>query len=183
MIWGLQSNEESPYLCAPKRCFAMKKWFFSCFFLLMFVFSAAAQSSDPFEEMERAFQKMIDQMRAGMAFGPGQDTTIYFKWDTLRNDGNGSFFFRLNPQTLGMRPGAEFDFYEEMDSLSRQLDRAMFGQKHPLPADDGANPNTEDGLLPEERLRLEDEKTPKATVPKKGPTVDPKTSKIKTTRI
>jgi hypothetical protein len=57
------------------------------------------------------------------------------------------------------------------------------GKKHPLPADDGANPNTEDGLLPEERLRLEDEKTPKATVPKKGPTVDPKTSKIKTTRI
>lgn len=161
----------------------MKKWFFSCFFLLIFVFSAAAQSSDPFEEMERAFQKIMDQMRAGMAFGPGQDTTVYFKWDTLQHNGNGSFFFRFNPQTLGMRPGAEFDFFTEMDSFSRELDRAMFGQRQLMPADDGAQPNMDDGLLPEERLRLEDEKTPKAMVPKKTPPVDPKTSKIKTTRI
>lgn len=161
----------------------MKKWFFSCFFLLTFVFSATAQSSDPFEEMERAFQKMMDQMRTGMSFGPGQDTTIYFRWDSLQHNGNGGFFFRFNPQALGVRPGAEFDFYEEMDSLSRQLDRAMFGQRHQLPADDGANPKTEDGLLPEERLRLEDEKTPKANAPKKGERADPKTSKLKTTRI
>jgi hypothetical protein len=171
-------------LSLKNRSFAMKKWCFFCFFWGMFAFSCSAQSDDPFKEMEQAFQKMMDQMRAGMALGPGRDTTIYFKWDTVQHqNGNGSFFFRFNPHTLGIPPGTEFDFYEEMDSLTRQLDRAMFGRSQPMPADDGGNSKNEDGLLPEERLRLEEQQKLKTPAPKSVPKPVDKSSKIKTTRI
>lgn len=166
----------------------MKKWILPVIFIFFNLMAAHAQtkpSNDPFEIMQKEIERMMSQMRSGMAFdfGLGMDTMFYFKLDTTFG-GDNRFLFRMNPPGA---PGSDFDFFEKMDSLSRTWERSLFGSKEAFPADDG-NTVPDDGLLPEERLRLEEEKESRIKSkspmdPSKPVPADVKKSKIKTSRI
>ncbi|MEY3248457.1 MAG: hypothetical protein RL742_500 [Bacteroidota bacterium] len=136
------------------------------FVLLLFVRAAGAQSpedrlrqfQDLFQEMERRFQTMP---KSGLPFGFEADTSFQFRFDTAftfpDGGGNLNLFFS---QPFGNMPNLEF--FEGDDFFK------LFFQPNPtpdFPADDGAAPRD---LLPEERLRLEEEKgvQPKTTKPK-----------------
>lgn len=108
----------------------------------------------------------------------------YFKFDTSFSDGSIMQFFRLSPfgnDSTGMRNPMMFDFEQ---FFGEGMDRGRQGRRG-IPKDDGLS---EGDLLPEERLRQEeeaqgmDQKNPESAPKQEDKTV-PKKPKIKTTRI
>lgn len=145
------------------------------------------QSKDPFAELQRQMEKMMQDLRAGYSiqFPTEADTTLFFKWDTTLNNGNGDLFLRFGSPS-GKGSDDPFGFNEmikEFKDFAQGLngEHVTPGGDQP-PADDGANP---DEVLPEERLRDAE----KGVTPKQGETApklekaEPKKPKIKTTRI
>jgi hypothetical protein len=136
------------------------------FVLLLSARAAGAQSP---EDMVRQFQDLFQEMerrlhampKSGMPFGLEADTSFQFRFDTSFTfpDGGGglNFFFS---QPFGKMPNIEF--FEGDDFFNRFFQP---NQTPDFPADDGAAPRD---LLPEERLRLEEEQgaQPKPTKPK-----------------
>ncbi len=156
--------------------------FSSILFGLLLSVNCAAQTQDPaFERLDQMMQRMQEQMRRSMqfdsSFGRGQmqispdsNSFFYFHVDTSFN-GTGSEFFDFSP--FGS-PDMQ-DFFG-MDPLFKQF----FGPQHgpgEFPSDDGQSLE-EDGLLPEERLRLQEEKEKNGE--KTAPAAKPK---VKTIRI
>ncbi|MEI6411907.1 MAG: hypothetical protein WCR52_21120 [Bacteroidota bacterium] len=169
----------------------MKKTMFSLLFSCLALFSAQAQQNrdyDPFSEMQKEIQKFIDQLHSGYSLdmSPGKDTTFYFKWDTtLQGNGNGQFFFRFNPPNMGFQDDSLgfHDMFKDMDAWSKRMNEQYFNHGHNQgPADDGAAPDTGDGLLPEERLRKQDELKEKGGE-KEDVKPAPAKPKVKTIRI
>jgi len=171
--------------------------------LLITLFSASlafAQQPDPFGD---ALRRMDSQMRRGLppadsssansfffSFPNQGDTSFFFQFDTTFSNGSGSFFFHFSPM-----PGEGSQNFSPMadpfglEQMMQQFFNMGMGFDNPFmnplqaapPADDG-NRQSEDGLLPEERLRQD---APPATTPGNGakPKAKPKSEAIKTTRI
>jgi hypothetical protein len=145
-------------------------------------------------EMFREFRDSPFREFFNMPDGPGRDSTRSYQLDTTYSDGSRMYFRRFfGPMTEGDSTHNSDDFFrgfgrmfEELDHLNgdapgiRRFDRNM-------PKDDGQL-EPEDGLLPEERLRLEEENkkpgdpgAPKQDKPAARP--EKKKSKIKSERI
>ncbi|MFN8301562.1 MAG: hypothetical protein U0U46_03650 [Saprospiraceae bacterium] len=169
--------------------------------LLIALFSASlafAQQPDPFGD---ALRRMDSQMRRGLppadsssgntfyfSFPQQTDSTYFFRFDTTFSNGSGSFFFQFSPM-----PGQGSEQFSPMtdpfglQQMMQQFFNFGMGFDDPFmlqgmpPADDG-NRQSEDGLLPEERLR---QSAPPPATPGKGAQPKPKSKseEIKTTRI
>ncbi len=169
----------------------MKKNCILLSFMILIANSLQGQTKtmDPFREMEEQMQQLIQQFQQGMSFSlPNTtDTTLFFKWDTSYQGGNGNgFLFRMNPPS-GQQLNDAFGWDElmkELKEFSDQIQLGYFPENEPLmPSDDGAMRNKEGESipLPEEQLR-EAEKNQEMT-PKSAPPAKPKKPAVKTTRI
>ncbi|MBK7936437.1 MAG: hypothetical protein IPJ82_04850 [Lewinellaceae bacterium] len=168
------------------------------FFSFAFCQNSSAQNQTPsLEELQQRMlelqRQMMQQFQNSPFNDPGfampqWDTTFYFHFDTTFEGGNMSHFFQFSPfggdSTLrGNFRGFEHFFEPFFDSEN------LFGEpdstQDPFPADDGNQPKTEDDLLPEERLRREQngEKPVKKTAPRAQPAEPKPDPKIKTIRI
>ena len=127
-----------------------------------------AQNSDPmFDQMQQMIQRLQEQMRRGMPvdtsfqgghlqYSPDSSSYFYYHIDTSFNGIGGSQFFQFGDPGPGGMP--------DMNSLMQQFFNMPFGQQFDqpgqgdFPADDGGQQGSnEDELLPEERLRLQEE--------------------------
>lgn len=166
--------------------------------------SAAAQNKQQqpfFEDFERQMlemqQRLMDQFRnspfndRGFA-NPQRDTTFQFRFDTTFEGGSMSQFFRISPFGLDTLSRGDFS---DFDRIFEQFEQFFNfdGQQTPpdydirdFPEDDGANPAEDDDMLPEERLRQQEEQ-PRTQPDRKGqpakPTAPKPDPKIKTIRI
>ncbi|GAB4494421.1 MAG: hypothetical protein OHK0019_20660 [Saprospiraceae bacterium] len=164
-------------------------------FLLIFSHRAAAQTPAPsFEDMRRQMlemqRKMFEQLQNFSFDTPNftKDTTFFFHFDTTFDGGSISHFFHFSPfKNDSIRQQKDFfDFDSWLDqffNLDGQFEQPDYGIRD-FPKDDGGQPQNEDNLLPEERLRKQEEaeksgkkqSKPKASEPKPDP-------KAKTIRI
>ena len=152
---------------------------------------AGAQTGDPmFDRMEQMMRRMQEQMRQGMSF----DTTIDGGHMQFSPDSNSYFYYRIDTSFNGM--GDNFFDFSPLGSpdqdgfmdFGQLFDQFFNGvppqdlQRNPdgFPSDDGQAPEGND-LLPEERLRLQEENG-KADGKLAKP-VKPEKSKVKTIRI
>ena len=152
------------------------------------------QPHDPMNDrFEELFRRMEEQMRHGMPVdtsfqggqwhvSPDSSSFFYFHVDTSLNGIGGSDFFRFSPFGAPNQDG-----FFDMDSLFEQFFNRM-DRKNPrhgyrdAPADDGNAEQPEDELLPEERLRLQEEQKQPGTDPAPQP-AKPEKPKVKTIRI
>ncbi len=168
----------------------MKKFGMFWAFSLLLATANHAQTSDPFAEIERQMEKMMQELRSGysLRFPPGStDTTFFFKIDTTIDGRDGGFFFDFTPpdgQAMEDAFGFE-DLMKEFREFSDQFGSGRYDERHrkKSPADDGElrKGDENDELLPEERLRREEQgMQPKSGAPAKPNVQKPK---IKTSRI
>lgn len=169
------------------------------FFSIVFCEKTTAQTQPrSFEELHNRMlemqRRMMEQFRNSPFNDPNfavpqWDTTFQFRFDTTFEGGNWSQqFFHFSP--FGSDSTARggffgFDrFFDQFFNPGRELERPDYGiGEQEFPKDDG-NAQPDDGLLPEERLRKQEEESkaakkqpaPKAAEPKPDP-------KIKTIRI
>lgn len=177
--------------------------------LLVTVFAAlvtlntALAQQDPFAEMQRRMlemqRRMMQQLRSD-PWGNGslrQDSSFFFQFDTSFSTEGGTGrmqFFRSSPfgwsrDSLGAAQNlGDFWGFDQMleDFFNLGSPRSGFDMgDDQFPSDDGNLNQTEDDLLPEERLRQQEErakqKPPKTPPP--APKEKPKKSKIETIRI
>lgn len=174
------------------------------FFILLAAFlhlGVATAQQDPFEEMRQRMMEMqhrmmqqLQQMQPG-APGFQQDTSFFFRFDTAFSGdwGRGNFqFFRSAPfgsdSLSGRVPMGDFwgfdSFFDDFFNfaLPPGQPRAYPGPWG-SPADDGTL-QPDDGLLPEERLRQQEQK--KSKMERADPPADKikdKKPKVQTIRI
>ena len=168
-------------------------------FALVCVRPASAQSNAPsFEDIERQMmemqRRMMEQLRNGSFDQPNfampqGDTVFQFRFDTTFDGGNMSQFFRFSP--FGSDSSLQNGFFDlgrmfdQFFNLDGQLGEPDYGIGD-FPKDDGDKPQNEDDLLPEERLRQQEEsgdKTPAKPAPK-SKSAEPKPDpRVKTIRI
>lgn len=177
--------------------------------LLITVFAALALNTalaqqDPFAEMQRRMldmqRRMMQQLQGG-SWGNGslqQDTSFFFRFDTSFSTEGGSGrmqFFRSSPfgwsrdsssTTQGMGDFWGFDqMFEDFFNLGSPRGGFDMGD-YRFPSDDGNLNHQGDNLLPEERLRQQEERA-KQKPPKKPAPAEPKGKdkkpKIETIRI
>ncbi len=175
----------------------------SAFLLLIFVsvctHTASAQRNDPtFEELHRQMMEMQRQMMEELRQSPFNnlgfatpkgDSTFFFRFDTTFDGGSISQFFHFSPlHSDSTMRGNFFGFDDMFDQFFHQQrppsDQPDYGIGD-FPKDDGAENKSEDDLLPEERLRQQEngkeQPAPKQARPKSAePRPDPK---VKTIRI
>ena len=166
---------------------------FSAFlFVLAICAPAKAQNTPPsFQDMERQMlemQKQLMEQLRNSPFGdpgfalPQWDTTFQFRFDTTFEGGNLSQFFHFSPfGSDSTRQDDFFDFgrmFDQFFNLDGQFGQPDYGIQD-FPKDDGGAPQNEDGLLPEERLRKEEE----SGKPEKKPAQPRPDPKVKTIRI
>lgn len=178
------------------------------FLWLFFALSASSlfaqrdAKSPRFEDMQRRMMELQRQLMQDMQRSPFFDfdirapfnrdssTSFSFRFDTTFQLGDGGFFhfrqFGSDSLARGMFHdmdqmfGRMFDFGDE--PFRRRLDD---GHGQSFPSDDGHGLQQEDGLLPEERLRLEEEggKKQKSDPDKRLDSPSGKKKEIKTIRI
>jgi len=154
---------------------------------------ASAQDFPTFEELQRQMREMQRQMMEQLRNSPFNDpnfavpqwdTTFQFRFDTTFEGGNMSQFFRFSPfgSDSTLQNGfLDFDrFFGDFFNLDNQYKQPDYGIQD-FPKDDGTE-QPSDGLLPEERLRRqeESEKAGKKQSKPAEPKPDPK---VKTIRI
>jgi hypothetical protein len=127
-----------------------------------------AQNPDPFREFDRMFDEMLRQ-RQGMTrtdtiridgnqreffqISPDSSSYFYFRIDTsFGNPQIGGDFFRMDPHSGDGSDGLDAfnEMFRRMEEMHRQMGIRPWGFEIPLaeePLQDG------DGLLPEERIR------------------------------
>jgi hypothetical protein len=176
---------------------------FLWFLLFLSVTNLQAQrnsKSPSFEDMQRRMMELQKQLMQDMQRSPFFDfdmrspfhtdstSSFSFRFDTTFQLGDGGFFhFRqfgsdslMNGmfQDMDQIFGRMFDF--RADPFQPRMDR---GQS--FPSDDGHGQQENDGLLPEERLRMEEErgKKQKSTPEKSLERPSDKKKEIKTIRI
>jgi hypothetical protein len=162
------------------------------FGLAMFIaLTGMAQTSDPFEEMQRQMQQMIQQLRSGQGFSmpKGGDSTFFFHIDTSFNNGNGNFFYRFGPAPGNGSMGDGTDMLDQMmrsfRNFSMPFDNGQWQQRGDQPPADDGGLRKEGDLLPEEKLRKEESDGQAPNEQPAAPPVkkDPPKQKIKTIRI
>ncbi|MCW5924241.1 MAG: hypothetical protein KIS77_18105 [Saprospiraceae bacterium] len=156
-----------------------------------------AQDFPTFEELHRQMREMQQQMMEQLRNTPFQhfdlaqprwDTTYQFRFDTTFEGGSLSHrFFHFSPfgndstlQNDFLGFGRFFDQFFNFGKLPEKPDYGI----HDFPTDDGAVFPADDDLLPEERLRQQEEKDKsrkKQGVPKNEETKPDQ--KVKTIRI
>lgn len=167
-------------------------------------FSTAWAQQDPFAEMQHRMMEMqrrmmqqLQNMSPDGGMGRQMDSTsFFFRFDTAFGGdlGKGNFhFFRSSPFGQdSMRTGAPMGDFWGFDSFFDDFFNfnwppAGLGdmQEYRLPADDGNAPADEDGLLPEERLRLQEKKGKEKPEHSAKPAEKPKDkrAKVETIRI
>lgn len=159
--------------------------------------TAAQNQSFSFEKLQ---QRMLDLQRQMMqqlqgnpfndpnfAMPQGRDTSFYFRFDTTFDGGSMSQFFHFSPfgadstQTGSMR-GFD-DLFNRLFGSGDTFGNPGDGS-YQLPSDDGNRPDTDDNLLPEERLRQQDGTgTPKKNTPRAKPAEPKPDPKIKTIHL
>ncbi|MBP6828603.1 MAG: hypothetical protein KA165_18700 [Saprospiraceae bacterium] len=186
----------------------------SLMFLFSVVFcqkTAAQSQSLSFEELQQRMLQLQRQMLQQMQNNPFNDpnfampkgdTTFFFRFDTTFGNGNASPFFRFDTTFEDGSMSHFFQFSPFGSDTTMQGDFQGFGHffdqffnsdpffgapdadTYDLPSDDGNQPKTEEDLLPEERLRQQDEpgKT-KKNAPKAKPADPQADPRIKTIRI
>lgn len=166
------------------------------FFTLTVGQKAIAQTQPPsFREMERQLlemqQQMMEQLRNSPFNDPNfampqWDTTFFYRLDTTFEGGNMSQFFRFSP--FGSDSTSQDDFwgfgrmFDQFFNPGGDIEKPDYGIGD-FPKDDGGKPQNDEELLPEERLRQQEEteQKPPAPAPKSAdPKPDPK---VKTIRI
>ena len=165
-------------------------------FSLLFCQKAAAQN----QSLEELHDRMLEMQRRMMEHFrdspfndpnfalPRWDTTFQLRFDTIFEGGNWSQqFFHFSPfdSDSTLQEGfLGFDrFFDQFFNSETPFKKPDYGI-YEFPQDDGEQPATDDDLLPEERLRREEElkkskknaPAPKSTEPKPDP-------KVKTIRI
>ena len=168
-------------------------------FALICIQTTSAQNTQPtLEDIERRMmemqRRMMEQLRNSPFDGPNfalpqGDTVFQLRFDTTFEGGNMSQFFRFSPF------GSDSTLQDGFFDLGRMFDQffnldGQFGEPDygigDFPKDDGDKPQTEDDLLPEERLRQQEEsgnKTPVKPAPK-SKSAEPKPDpRVKTIRI
>lgn len=174
------------------------------FFAALTLSPALAQQPDrmpSFAEMQRRMmemqQRMMQQLRDG-SFGQNgfsrQDTSFFFQFDTTFSTEGGSgrmHFFRSSPfgsDSMGTAPEVGdfwgFDrMFEDFFNFGTPRGGTDMGD-YQMPQDDGNMGRTEDDLLPEERLRQQEQaqQQPKKAQPA-APKGKEKKPKIDTIRI
>jgi hypothetical protein len=145
-------------------------------FVFVFHLQACAQQEDPLERMQRDMQQLMDRFRGAQPFRQPGDSLRFFQWDTTLTDGSGlRFHFGDVDSLFQMREGV--DFFEQMDHMLREMERSFpLGGRGNMPftLPEGNEGEGETEVLPEERLRLQEEEQRKKSAPRK---------KIPTTRI
>jgi hypothetical protein len=151
--------------------------------LLLPVLAPAQTEEHPIERLDAWMRRMDEQMRQNMSidslFGngrlhisPDSNSVFYFRIDTsFSGSGNGFFDFR----SFG-NPDGEDLFREDFFGFDRFFEQ-FFNDATPRPlprdrSDDGNKTPSDDDVLPEERLRRQEQRAPAS-----------KESKVKTIRI
>lgn len=164
-------------------------------FLLIFSHHATAQTPAPsFEDMRRQMLEMQRQMFEHLqnfsfdAPNFNKDTTFFFHFDTTFEGGNISRFFHFSPfGSDSIRQQENFfgfdHWFDQFFNLDGQFEQPDYGIRD-FPKDDGDNPQNEGELLPEERLRQQEEAEKSGKKQPKLKSSDPKPDpKVKTIRI
>jgi hypothetical protein len=137
---------------------------------------------DPFEQMEQMFREMRMQMEQNFRMmdslqaQKGNGSFFHISPDSSAS----SFFFRMDTLIQGDNMSHFFSPFGDMrgfDELFERMEKWGHSDqsKVPMPADDGQSP-ADDGLLPEERLRKQEQQKEQPAAPQKKP-------KLKTIRI
>lgn len=158
---------------------------------------ACTQNQDPWDEwrneqrsLKELFKDSSEWKNGFFRVLPDSNGFFYFRIDTslggLRSEMRQ--FFRFGPMEEDFLFPPEFRQFDQMferffRGMPRQLDRQSWPD---FPTDDGDS-QADDGLLPEERLRLQERKAP-APERKKAPDAEPKdppkkAPEVKTIRI
>lgn len=168
---------------------------------LLLLFSVAfcpkvAAQTQSFEELHKRMLDMQLQMMEQLKNSPfhnfnfampQSDTTFFFQFDTTFEGGGMSQFFHFSPFGTDSTMRGDFlgfdRFFDQFFNSETPFKQPDYGI-YDFPRDDGEQPATDDELLPEERLRRQEEleKSKKANpMPK---TAEPKPDpKVKTIRI
>lgn len=157
---------------------------------------SAQQKSSTLEQLERQMLEMQRQLLqefqnnpfgGGLFAFPGKDSSYTFRFDTTFTGDNFSGSFHFSPFSGDSTQSNDFQGFEWLRNQifgdGQQGD--FWGQGQPQDQADEVPPGTEN-LLPEERLRLEEEQQSERGTPKGDkPTTKPKPAKstIKTIRI
>ena len=141
----------------------------------------AAQERSILEEMQQQLQQMQQRMMQGLqGFGDGMDSSgLSFHFDTSFNGGS-AHFFQFSPpgDSLSTNPSGLEEFFREMFDFGGSSGSAG---AQTFPRDDGNMPHPDDELLPEDRLRQQNQQPadsrpapakPKAPPAKKKPPVE-----------
>lgn len=122
---------------------------------------AAAQGRSLVEEMQERLLQMQQQMMQDLQGleQSGDSSGIYFHFDTTFNGDNGqgsAHFFRFTPpgDSLSSDPSGLEEFFRGMFDIGDPTEAAG---AQPFPKDDGNMPHPDDELLPEDRLRLQEQ--------------------------
>ncbi|MBK9338674.1 MAG: hypothetical protein IPM98_19945 [Lewinellaceae bacterium] len=151
--------------------------------LLLPALATAQTEEDPFERLDSWKRRMDERMRQNMSidslFGSGRlhispdsNSVFYFRIDTSFS-GSGTDFFDF--KSFGIPDGQDF-FSDDFFGFDRFFEQ-FFNDAPPRPlprdrSDDGNPAPSDDDLLPEERLRRQEQRAPAS-----------KESKVKTIRI
>jgi hypothetical protein len=158
------------------RFFLCKKTQLSLLFGLLLPLFSVAQTEEPlFDRLDQWMRRMDDQMRRAMPFdslfnggrlqvSPDSNTFFYFRIDTSFG-GNQREFFDFSPFENFNYEEFFGNKFPGFDNLFDNLFSNPFSRPNPrdrpdFPADDGNQSPDDDNLLPEERLRQQEEKTP-----------------------
>jgi hypothetical protein len=169
------------------------------FFMLTYSQKTVAQTQPPsFREMERQMlemqQQLMEQLRNNPFNDPNfampqWDTTFFFRLDTTIEGGSMSQFFHFSP--FGGDSTNQDDFwgfgrmFEQFFNPDGQFEQPDYGIGD-FPQDDGDKQKNGEELLPEERLRQQEEteKTEKKQAQPAPKSAEPKPDpKVKTIRI
>ena len=169
---------------------------FLLFNLIFSPLAGAQNQSRDIDDLQRQMQewqqRLMEQLHnspfngQGLA-SPQWDTTFYFRFDTTFENGSMSRFFQFSP--FGVDSTMQGGFGDFNRLFDRFFDPGGFFDPpaqgmEDFPSDDGGRENTDDGLLPEERLRLREETNPSENNKSKTKPAHPKPDpKIKTVRI
>lgn len=167
----------------------MKK-LLSTLLLLSAIQIVSAQQTPTFEEMQRRLLQLQQQMMQDLqnnSFGgsffsmPGGDSTYTFRFDTTIVGDNFSGSFHFGPFTNDSTAQGNFG---GADWMNKFFSDEFWGTS---PSEDSTEENDDEHLLPEERLRMEEEQGQSGKkMPQKKEPAAPKDAdkpKIKTVRI
>lgn len=148
----------------------LKSFMLSALFLTTFAGQTSAQDFPTFEDLQRQMREMQRQMMEQLRNNPLNnldfavprwDTTFQFRWDTTFEGGNFSRqFFQFSPFGNDSTQQDDFlgfgRFFDQFFNFGKLPEKPDYGI-HDFPTDDGAVLPGDDDLLPEERLRQQEE--------------------------